>query len=496
MKNLKDLAKIVGLEANDLAIDYLTDNTKDVKPNSLFIAYKGITFDAREHIDEIIKQGAVAVFYDDCDDFSYQGNANVLGVKNLAQYEAQLANFFFDNPSQKLKLVGVTGTNGKSTVTYLVSIILNALNTKCGLLGTLGNGFYPNLKTTTNTTQMPLKLQKNIKEILDEGAKAIAMEVSSHGLALGRVDNLHFLVAAFTNLTHDHLDFHKTMENYAQAKFQLFKKVSSSNCVINIDDKTGENFANQLDLSMVYTKDKNRYEDFKNKYPNLKHQVIYTEKIVYHNQGITLQINGDFGEEELNIGLLGSFNVENILCAIGILLKLGFTLSQIKSIENYIKPLKGRMELYKNHDGSDLVVDYAHTPDGLKRAIEALREHHYRKITVVCGCGGDRDKLKRPIMAKIASDLADHVIFTSDNPRNEEPWAILNMMLEGVKDKTNYQTIENRTLAIKEAFNSSTGDDVVLIAGKGHEDYQIIGNIKHHYSDRELAEELTGDKHD
>jgi UDP-N-acetylmuramoyl-L-alanyl-D-glutamate--2,6-diaminopimelate ligase len=504
MINLKDIAKIVGVDAPSIKLEYLSANTKDIKPNTLFLAYKGLNFDARESIEEVISKGAKAVFYDDSDNFVPNSQLSnqifICGISNLEKFESSIASAFYNTPSQDIDLIGLTGTNGKSSVTYLISVLLNELGVKSALMGTLGNGIYPNLKPTSNTTLRPLLLEQTISSLKNDNVKAIAMEVSSHGLALGRVEKLNFSYAAYTNLSRDHLDFHKNMENYAKEKFKLFTMLNSpKNAVINIEDDNGFEFAMKLPGCVVYSKTIERYEQFKQelKDKNTHYPFICPTNIKFLNDGIELELNSSWGNAKTKIHLIGSFNIENVLCAFGVLLCMGYSLSSICEKAKKLKPLIGRMEQFLSNNGkATLIVDYAHTPDGLEKALKALKEHDFGEITVICGCGGDRDTGKRPEMAKIAVTNAHKTIFTNDNPRTEEPEDIITMMLKGVTEFDNYNVIYDRKAAIETAYKTSKSSDVILIAGKGHEDYQIIGTIKHHYSDREVATELTGDNHD
>lgn len=364
----------------------------------------------------------------------------------------------------------------------MVAAWLTEMGRKTGLLGTLGTGFYPNLQPCANTTLAALELEKTLYEMKNGGASAAVMEVSSHGIALKRTSELKFSICAFTNLSRDHLDFHKTMENYAATKFELFKTVPADKCVINAHDKTGREFLSRLPGALAYGLT-----------PLEGDRVLYAESVEYLPHGIRIAVAGSFGRAELNAPLIGSFNAENILCALGILLTAGYSLKELAASAHALKAVNGRMECFKNQHSPMIIVDYAHTPDGLEKALCAVREHGFGKVTCICGCGGDRDTGKRPEMAQIACRNADRVIFTNDNPRTEEPDAIIEMMVAGVRDGySNYRIIKDRREAITDAFRGSGENDVLLVAGKGHEDYQIIGRTKYHYSDREVAMELVG----
>ncbi len=485
MANLKDIVGALGLHSDDLEIAYLSCSTADIRPNTLFIAFRGRNFDARTHILEVIAKGAVAVIYEDCADGFTPPVCSVpcFACKDLALVQSKIASVFYQHPSQELDLIGVTGTNGKSTVTHLVAQWCSLLQHKTAVMGTLGTGFYPHLTPAANTTLQALDLEHKLRDFVQAGAQAVAMEVSSHGIALKRVSELHFKLAAFTNLSRDHLDFHKTMENYANTKFQLFQMVDSSACIINIDDQTGRQFLAKLPHALAYSM-KPTATMIAN-IPNL----IYATDIAYTAHGIKFTITGAYGTATMQVPLIGSFNVQNLLCAVGIMLRLGFALPALAATSSQLQAVCGRMELFASKKAL-LIVDYAHTPDGLEKALQAIQEHNFGHITCICGCGGDRDKGKRPLMAKIACQMADKVIFTNDNPRTEEPQAIIADMLAGIPSATNYKVIYDRSDAIMQAYQQSKAGDVILIAGKGHEDYQIIGTVKHHYSDRELAQNL------
>ena len=487
MVSLRVIASALGVETADVELRALCNDTRKVTTGSLFIALKGLNFDARKEIGNAIKAGAVAVIYEDTGDGFVPDMENYdvpcIGVPGLAEKQSLVASAFYGCPSAGLDLIGVTGTNGKSTITHLIATWLTALGRKTGILGTLGTGFYPNLIPCANTTLAAIDLERTISELSNDGAKAIAMEVSSHGIALKRVSELKFKIAAFTNLSRDHLDFHKTMKNYAETKFQLMKSVLPEMCVINADDSTGVEFISRIPEALTYSK-QGLYGG----------RGIYAHDIVYYPHGINFKVSGSYGDAEFTIPLIGSFNVDNVLCAIGVLLLCGYSLKEMEKTAGVLRAVTGRMECFSNKNTPLLIVDYAHTPDGLEKALAAVKEHKFGKITCICGCGGDRDTGKRTEMAAIACGMADHVIFTNDNPRTENPDSIIEMMLAGVKDCSNYEVVKDRRSAIEVAFSKSVPGDVLLIAGKGHEDYQIIGKTKYHYSDREVAMELTGDR--
>lgn len=487
MINLKEVAAAIGLEAPAQKLVDMTSDSRKVNPGDLFIALNGYNFDARTKIAEVCAKGAGAVFYADTPDFKLdetllQSKTPIIAVQDLDLKQADIASAFYACPSANLDLIGVTGTNGKSTVTQLIAQWSSMLGVKTGVMGTLGNGFYPNLTPSPNTTLLAPALEKELRLMLDAKAQAVAMEVSSHGLAQGRVRNLKFSHVAFTNLSRDHLDFHKTMENYAAAKFKLFTTTAPANAVINVSDSVGRSFYDKLPGALAYSRTKVDLP-----------RVIYTSKIDFHARGFTLSLGGSYGEATFEFGLIGGFNVENALCAIGLMLVRGFKLEDLAKTSAKLIAVGGRMQCFGGENGPLVIVDYAHTPDGLEKALKALKEHRFGRTICLCGCGGDRDTGKRPEMAKIACEHADHVIFTDDNPRTEDPKAIIDMMIAGVPDKHNYEIVRPRETAVRLAIANAHLGDVVLLAGKGHEDYQIIGHTKHHYSDTELAAQLTGE---
>ena len=459
-------------------IGAVSDNRK-IAGGELFAAFRGLHFDARTLIPDAVKRGAAAVVYEADDGFVPESaEVPLIPVRHLDSYEADIASRVYGRPSGDISLIGITGTNGKSTITHLIAAWSQALGSKTGVMGTLGTGFYPDLKPSPNTTLRPLDLERTLREMVSAGARAVAMEVSSHGLAQGRVRNLSFSAGGFTNLSRDHLDFHKTMENYREAKFELFKMLPEEMAVINAGDETGREFLRRLPGALAFSRDE---------VPGFSGRLVFAEDVSCHAGGITVRVNGSYGRAELTVPLLGLFNAENLLCALGIMLVRGFSLADLERTANCLRPVMGRMECFRKEGKPVFIVDYAHTPDGLEKAIQGLRAHGFNRIITVCGCGGDRDQGKRPIMGKIACLYSDKVFFTDDNPRTEDHLEILKMMVAGVPENAVYQIIPDRESAIREAYAAAEPGDAVLVAGKGHEDYQIIGTVKHHYSDRETA---------
>ena len=497
MKTLKEVYRYLGIrkkvetdiEFNDLEVD-----SRNVKAGNIFIALKGTKVNGLDYAQKAIDSGALAIVYEQGNEPDEQLIKSVKipfiklpAKKNLGEF----CSWFYDNPSISLSLIGVTGTNGKSTITQLLAQwISGSFSNKCAVLGTLGYGFLPKLEKSSNTTLDAVRLQRTLADMVKQGARYAALEVSSIGVCEGRIDGCHFAAGGFTNLTRDHLDYHKTMEEYASAKFRFLERVPSSRVAVNLDDAEGQRMAERLGNVIAYSCS----PDFSGSSASLFYsQYVYVKKAVYKPSGISLEIESSYGQGKCDIKLLGGFNVQNFVCALSIMLSLGFNFDKLMKTASSLKPVRGRMECFKKSGLPHIVVDYAHTPDGVEQVLRGVREHHPDgRIWCVLGCGGDRDKGKRPIMAIKASVYADMAVFTSDNPRTEDPAAILKDMASGVSLASNVVMIEDRKKAIEYAFEHATEKDCIVIAGKGHEDYQIFKDKTIHFSDREIACSLLG----
>lgn len=446
-------------------IESITNNSREVAPSALFIAYPGEKSDGRKYITQAIEKGAAAILYDPCDDFFCENNAVLcIPIVHLKTKQSVIAARFYDFPSRRLSVVGVTGTNGKTSTTHFIAFALQ----DCAVIGTIGYGFLnqPLIKTL-NTTPDALQLQKMFAELQESGAKAVAMEVSSHALSQGRVNQVDFHVAVFTNLTQDHLDFHGTMDNYRDAKELLFKNLSPNfPAVINIDDPVGQYYADKYrdHLSVVTYSVQHHHAD------------IYLEKCIPTSKGFDLSVNTPWGQGELHCPLIGTFNIENILAVLGVLGVLGVPFSVIVEKLSQLKTVQGRMQLFHVDHKPQVIVDYAHTPDALEKALLSIKAHCHGKLICVFGCGGDRDKTKRSKMGRIAEACADHIIITNDNPRTENPECIVQDILSGVTDKKVCSIELDRDKAIEKAIREASEKDWILVAGKGHEIEQVIGD--------------------
>jgi UDP-N-acetylmuramoyl-L-alanyl-D-glutamate--2,6-diaminopimelate ligase len=446
-----------------VAIESLAADSRNVTPGALFVAIRGEEADGHRFIARAIEAGARAVVVDRKPD---DAGATCIRVADTRVALSQLAARFFGDPSHKLRVIGITGTNGKTTTTHMTRALLDGCGVRCGYIGTLGAAYGEWTRALQNTTPLPIELQETLAMMLDLGAKAVAMEVSSHALALNRVDDIRFAVGAFTNLTRDHLDFHLTIEAYAGAKRRLFNLAERA--VLDVDDTHGAAWAKELRArgTPVIT------------YALEAEADLQARDVELRPEASTFTVDG----VRVEVPLPGRFNVRNALCALAIARTLDLDLHKAAAALRVLPPVPGRMERY-SRDGVVAIVDYAHTPDALANVLRTTRETmDGGRLFVVFGCGGDRDAGKRPQMGAIASNLADVVILTSDNPRSEDPKAIVREILAGAP---NAEIEIDRRAAIRAAIKRARKGDVVVVAGKGHEDYQIIGATRSHFDDRD-----------
>lgn len=494
MRHLSEISKKVKDPAKwpDREISELCRDSRKVSGGALYIPSRGLHANGYEYMREAQEKGAGAILVNTLDhvpDGLFEGiTIPVIRYQGDDDFLQSFAKWFYRDPSSSLKLFGITGTNGKSTTTWVISQILTRCGIKCGVIGTLGTGFLPKLDKSSNTTPGPVELERKLSEMLRAGAGAVAMEVSSIGICEGRVKGLTFDGVAFTNLTRDHLDYHKTMENYFEAKKSLF--MNNTPCAINIDDPWGRKLFGALkEPASAFLYSTNGKAVFSNSERFLR---IEQPKFLKDGTQFDLRV-GDHVIKRVKTRLLGSFNLQNIACALSLLIRCGYDPEELAAAIPFVKPVTGRMECFCAEGKPDVVVDYAHTPDGVEKALEAAREHHPDgRVIAVVGCGGDRDSGKRPLMAIKASVGADLAVLTSDNPRSEDPDQIIDEMLMGVAEASNVIRRTDRREAIICAYKSAGPDDVVVICGKGHEDYQIFKDKTIHFSDREIAAELQG----
>lgn len=481
MLELKDIlfgASITGVVGSTSGknVESIEFDSRKAIEGSVFFAIPGTRSDGHDFIPQVIEAGCKMIVAEREVDVP-EGVALVI-VDDSAKTLAIAANNFYGEPSQELKLIGVTGTNGKTTVTTLLHKLFTKLGYKVGLLSTVVNKIGEEEYPSTHTTPNPVELNKMLREMVDQGVSHCFMEVSSHAIHQHRITGLQFAGGAFTNITHDHLDYHKTFKEYLNVKKSFFDGLSKDAFALtNLDDKNGE-------VMLQNTKAKKRSYA-------LKSMADYRAKVLENQfSGLVLSING----VELWTRLIGDFNAYNLLAVFGVAMELGEDQTEVLTILSQLEAVEGRFQFIQSPHGLTAIVDYAHTPDALAnvlKTIENIRTKNESVITVV-GCGGDRDKLKRPAMADIACKLSDRVILTSDNPRSEEPDQIIKEMMEGV-DASSFKkvlSITDREQAIKTAVAMSEPSDIILIAGKGHEKYQEIKGVKHDFDDLKTVTEL------
>ena len=474
MKLSQLLAGINVLDANvnmDMEITSVVYDSRKVTPGSLFVAITGFATDGNKYIPMALQSGAVAVVtaQPQAEDVSYvQVDSDRLAL-------ALIGANFYGHPGKAMKLIGVTGTNGKTTTTLLLKHVLEqVLGAKVGLMGTMENMIGDQVIPTERTTPESFELQALLAQMRDAGCTHAIMEVSSHAIALDRVAGLRYEVAAFTNLTEDHLDFHKTMEAYCDTKAELFRRCEKA--VANQDDDWFERITPNATCQMLTTSVKGKAD-------------LYAEDLELLSDGISFTAVYGKGRVAVRLPIPGKFTVYNALSVLGCALQLGISLADAAKALATAKGVKGRVEVVPT-PGKDytVLIDYAHTPDGLENVLSSVKGYCKGRLIAVFGCGGDRDPVKRPIMGKIGVDIADYAIITSDNPRTEEPGKIIQDILKGVNSsKNNYEIIENRVKAIHQAMDIARKNDIIVLAGKGHETYQEICGVKHHLDEREVV---------
>ena len=462
-------------EFDDVEVLDVTQDSRLVKEGSLFICIKGAAFDGHSVAKEMLDKGAAAVVVE----HDLGIDKQIIVENSRAVYSPICANFF-GNPADKLKLIGLTGTNGKTTTTFLIKQILENVGKKVGLIGTVQNMVGDEIYPAKYTTPDPYELQKLFSLMVKAGCEYCVMEVSSQALAQGRVNGLRFALGAFTNLTQDHLDYHKTWENYFASKRILFENCDIA--VTNADDEHGLKIIDGLEFDKVVT------------YAVDTNDATYTAKNVkFKASGVEYEIVSNDSIGRCTCPIPGRFSVYNSLCATTCALALGIDFDDVLSAVSKSQGVKGRIEVVPSNRDFTIIIDYAHSPDGLENIITSLKEIAKGRVVTLFGCGGDRDKTKRPKMGKIAAELSDYCIVTSDNPRSENPSAIIDDILVGMKNiKTPYKVIENRHEAIEYAITHAKKDDIILLAGKGHETYQILPTGTIHFDEREVIAEVLG----
>jgi len=477
-----ELKKILNKIDFELKAGNLNNNITEIKydsreivKNNLFVAISGFETDGHQYISQAIKNGAAAVIIEK-DISEYQNDITYIKVENSRKTMAELAKNFFDNPLKDIKLIGITGTNGKTTTSYLLYNILKEHTAKSALFGTIKNIIGTKELNSSRTTPESIDLYRYFAQMREEGINYGVMEVSSHALDLYRVHGMNFEAAIFTNISQEHLDYHKNLENYREVKSRLFSQLKSEQfAVINIDDQNG-----------AYIKNKSRGKNYSYSLDS-KSADLYTTEFKLHQKGMEYRTGGMINSIfELNLG--GIFNIYNSLAAILTAKLLGIEEETIKKALNKVKSVPGRFEMINAGQDFQIVVDYAHTPDGMKNVLETAAVMEKNELIVLFGCGGDRDRSKRPAMAELAEKYADYIIVSNDNPRNEDPDRIFTEIKEGfTKDFNNYEIVFDRKKAIEKAIKIAKKDDLVMLLGRGHEKYQVLKDRKIELDDRKIA---------
>ncbi|RUO33481.1 UDP-N-acetylmuramoyl-L-alanyl-D-glutamate--2,6-diaminopimelate ligase [Aliidiomarina sanyensis] len=466
----------------DLAIQGLKLDSRRIAAGDAFIAVPGYDTDGRDYIDAAISAGACVVLADmDTWTTGEMESVWIIGVPHLKQRVSALADIFYGSPSSQLRVIGVTGTNGKTTVSHLIAQLWHELEPAAAVLGTIGSGILPQLLPEKNTTPDAVTVQQRLAGFKAEGARCVAMEVSSHALVQGRVDALRFDTIIATNISRDHLDYHGTMEAYVAAKRSLFTDFDAKARILNADDPVIATWGTSNDYWFSLN-------------PKLagRANTLVALDIEYTDAGTELTLAWFEHRLRIRSPLLGDFNVANLLAAMLSPLSAGYRLTDVAALVGRLRPVIGRMETFRREGYPLVLVDYAHTPDALEQVLRAARRHCHGKLWCVFGCGGDRDRGKRPQMGQVAARFADEIVVTDDNPRTEDPHTIIEDIVSGMPAGTHVHASPGRSQTVLATLRNAAADDVVVLAGKGHETYQIIGTKSVDYDERAWVESVLG----
>jgi UDP-N-acetylmuramoyl-L-alanyl-D-glutamate--2,6-diaminopimelate ligase len=485
----------------ELCVSDVTLDSRSVSRGALFLACRGGTRHGLEFAQDAVARGARAVLYEG-EEAAWPGLESeifVAAVPHLSRHVGVIADRFFGSPAQALTVAGITGTNGKTTCAWLLAQALQICTRRAAFMGTLGFGVPPKLTPTQHTTCDAVSIHRQFAALRQLGAECVSMEVSSHAIEQHRVAAVRFETAAFTNLTRDHLDYHGTMQAYGATKARLFTWPQLAHRVINVDDPFGAQLAAQPSRARLIITSRQTTDvragggraDRATLAALHDAAFVRASRVTRDSAGLRIAVESSWGPGELAVPLIGDFNVDNVLTVLAVLLAWNVPLSQALAALGACRPPSGRMEVFGGADGRPLaIVDYAHTPDGLTKALTAARAHCRGRLRVVFGCGGDRDPGKRPMMGRIAGELADEAIVTDDNPRTEDPAKIIAAVLAGFAGPHVPRVEHDRAVAIRTALQHSAPEDVVLVAGKGHEDYQIYGTVRRPFSDQAILREV------
>jgi len=477
-------------ESNELYINAVQTDSREITAGDVFIAMQGVQQHGLSYLQQVVKAGAVCVVYAEKDAEAFQAELQQcskdvvqIAVESIEDTAGKIISRFYSSPSKDMNVIAVTGTDGKTSVSRFLAQMLSS-DQAAAVIGTTGNGLWGQLKSATHTTPDVLNMHKLLSDMKEQNASVVVMEVSSHGIEQKRISGVDINTAVLTNVSRDHLDYHGTVENYRAIKKQLFALASVKNIVVNVDDQTG------LELAKQYQTEKSVWGYSLSEQDSCSFNCVYTRKILVQHDGFVVECVTPKGIAELQIPLLGRFNVSNVLAVLSVLLLNDIALDDAANRISKLQTAPGRMEVFVTDNKPLVIVDFAHTANALQFALQAVREHCHGKVWCVFGCGGDRDQGKRALMGEAAEKNADYVVLTDDNPRNEKSADILQQVLSGITDTNKAQLIPDRRSAIRHAIESAAESDVVLIAGKGHEEYQLVGDLKVPFSDRVVAQEI------
>ncbi|MGD6858434.1 MAG: UDP-N-acetylmuramoyl-L-alanyl-D-glutamate--2,6-diaminopimelate ligase [Enterobacteriaceae bacterium] len=489
LKNLLSIFK--NIKIKNTIIKNIKTDSKLIKNKDLFISTKCFENNKKNIINSLDNGASAALVSTDIKSKNnkviFYKRKQIIFVYKLNKYLSKIFSIFYKNPSKYMKVIGVTGTNGKTTVSNIILQWINLLGKKSATIGTIGNGIFNKIKQTDYTTDLPSTVQRTLNDFRKNKVKYVSMEVSSHGLSQYRVDGVNFYISIFTNLSQDHLDYYKNMKEYEKSKWRLFSKLKVKKYVINFDDYVGKKWLyKKKNAVAVSSKCKTLYKFYK--------YWLFAKNISFHKNFTKINFSSIWGDGSISTKFIASFNINNILLSLTTLLLLGFSKNDLIKCSKYLNPVCGRMEKFFRKKFPKVIVDYSHNPESLKQSLMYVKKNCEGKIWCIFGCGGNRDKLKRPIMGNIASFYSDNLILTNDNPRFESEINIIKDILKGVDISKNIYIIYDRNEAIKFSLLNANLNDFVIICGKGHEVYQIIKNKKIYQSDRELVKKIINIK--
>ncbi|BAC24357.1 murE [Wigglesworthia glossinidia endosymbiont of Glossina brevipalpis] len=478
----------ISTDISKIKLNSIKLNSKKIIKNDIFIALYGNCNHGKNFIFEAIKNGSSIILIETKNILKHGiiyfiKNIPIIYFYNLNYSLSELSGKFYLHPSRYMNVIGITGTNGKTTISHFIAKWLFLLGEKIGIIGTLGYGCLNKMKKSKNTTNSAIKCQKLLNFFLKKNINTVVMEVSSHGLHQNRVNNINFFSAIFSNLSQDHIDYHKNMMQYEQSKWKLFSKLNVYKYIINYDDVIGKNWIKKIPNSIIVSTKKNSIKKFK----NLK---MYVKDIFFHYFGTKLSISSSWGSCVINTKIFGEFNINNLLLSFVALLTLGYNFKSLANVAENLTMPNGRMKIFYVKKIPRVIVDYAHTPDALEKVLSAIKLHFKKNIWSIFGCGGDRDKSKRRVMGKICDLYSINIILTNDNPRSESETKIFNDIKIGIKNLNKVNIIPSREHAIKFAIDNSNEKDIVLILGKGHEEHQVFKYKKVFFSDQILVNKI------